>query len=134
MIEHVEAIKDLIPYTTYFVDVPTNPTYPYVLVWTSAGSPGTEPAVCGPGEDIDAVVGLTHVAGTPEGALIVAHATRAVMKPTVGPLRLDVPGHAAWLTFFDSQNVQVDRDVTIPSTNRHPAFVVDLYRLTSTPA
>lgn len=132
---HISAIRALIPaaYATYFVDVPDAPTYPYVLLWTSAGAPGLETPVCDTNRDLDAVLGVTHVATTPDGALIATERTRAVLQPGGGILRLSVPGRAAWLKRFDSRDVQVDRDVTLPASNRHPAFAVDLYRLTSTP-
>lgn len=133
---HIAAIKALIPsaYTVYFVDVPSAPTYPYVLLWTSAGSPGLEVSACGTNLDIDAVVGVTHVATNPDAALIVTSKVRAALQPNGRILPLTVAGRAAWLKFYDAQNVQVDRDVTLPGTNSHPAYAVDMYRLTSTPA
>src|SRR5690606_26571539 len=132
---HVAAIKALIPapYVTYFVDVPEAPTYPYVLLWTSAGAPGIETSLCDANRDLDASLGVTHVATSPEGALITTERIRGALQPGGGILRLNVPGRAAWLKRFDSRDVQVDRDVTLPAPNRHPAFAVDLYRLTSTP-
>lgn len=133
---HIAAIKALIPsaYTVYFVDVPDAPTYPYVLLWTSAGSPGVEANMCGANLDIDAVVGVTHVATSPDGVLAATAKTRPALQPGGRIKRLAVPDRAAWIEFYDAQNVQVDRDVTLPSSNRHPAYAVDLYRLTSTPA
>lgn len=135
MRSHIAAIRALIPtaYATYFVDVPEAPTYPYVLLWTSAGAPGIETPVCDTNRDLDAVIGITHVATTPDGALIATEQTRRVLQPGGGILRLNVPGRAAWLKRFDSRDVQVDRDVTLPASNRRPSFAVDLYRLTSAP-
>lgn len=135
MRSHIGTIKALIPapYVPYFVDVPDAPTYPYVLLWTSAGAPGLETSLCGTNRDLDAVLGVTHVATSPEGALIATERVRGALQPGGDILRLNVPGRAAWLKRFDSRDVQVDRDVTLPASNRHPAFAVDLYRLTSTP-
>ena len=132
---HIDAIKALIPtaYKVYFVDVPEAPVYPYVLLWTSAGSPGVEANLCGANADIDAVVGVTHVATSPDGVLAATSKTRAALQPNGRIKSLAVAGRAAWLKRYDAQAVQVDRDVTLPAPNRHPAFAVDLYRLTSTP-
>src|SRR5690606_29047775 len=68
---HVAAIKALIPapYTVYFVDVPAAPVYPYVLLWTSAGAPGLEASLCGTNVDLDAIVGVTHVAASTDSIL-----------------------------------------------------------------
>lgn len=133
---HVAAIKALIPapYTFYFVDVPAAPVYPYVLLWTSAGAPGLEVPLCGTNLDLDAIVGVTHVAASTDSILTVAAKVRAALQPAGQILSLSVPGRAAWLKFYDAQTVQVDRDVTLPAPNRHPAYAVDMYRLTSTPA
>lgn len=136
MRSHIDAIKALIPpaYKVYFVDVPEAPTYPYVLLWTSAGAPGLEESVCGTNADLDAVVGVTHVAVSPEAILAVVPKVRGALQPGDRIKRLNVAGRAAWLKRYDAQTVQVDRDVTLPAPNRHPAYAVDLYRLTSTPA
>ena len=133
---HIDAIRALIPstFTTYFVDVPTAPTYPYVLIWSSAGTPGMEQALTDERTDIDTQIGATMAAGTPEGVLIVQSAVRAVLMPGGKPKSLTVPGRVAVLRLEDSRPIAVDRDVTIPTTNRFPAYGVDLYRLISTPA
>lgn len=134
MIAEVAAIRALIPYTTYFVDVPTTPAYPYVLVWSGSGAPGVEQDVTDARTDIDTMVGVTAVAGTADGVLIVQAAVRAVLCPAGQPKSLTVPSRTAVLRLFDSQPVTVDTDVTITATGRHPAYGVDLYRLISVPA
>lgn len=107
---------------------------PYVLLWASAGVPVEERSECGPGGEFTDALGVTAVAGTPDGVWIVQEAVRGVLSPGGRTTRHDVDGDVMWLALFDSRAVQIDRDVTITGTNRHPAFGVDLYRLTSTPA
>lgn len=140
MLAHVRAIKALLAplgYDVYFGDavkrgtggmvVPL--TYPYLLLWTSAGLPGVEQAVDDVRLDIDGQVGVTAVATTADGVLIVQNRVRGVLAPGGRAVALTVPGRAAWLRLLDSRPVDIDRAITA-----HPAFSVDVYRLISTPA
>lgn len=118
--------------TNYYVDVPSSRTYPYALVWSSAGRGDIEAAVAESSAFSDDV-GVTVVAASPEGVLSVAGRVRAALAPFEAG-SVAVAGRVTWLNHYDSRPVQVDRDVTITATNRHPAFGVDMYRLVSTPA
>ena len=55
---------------------------------------------------------------------------RALLTPT-GVGSLTVTGRTVTLEHVEARAVQIDRDVTIPDTNRHPAYGVDLFRLVS---
>lgn len=128
---HIDAIKANLAtagHPVYFVAAPPSPVFPYFLVWSSAGDPATEVDVTGTSSDLDTVVGVTAVAGSPDGVLIMQALARAALSAP-----LQVVGRLCWLSLFDSQNVQVDRDVTLPGSTQHPAFGVDLYRLQSVP-
>lgn len=136
MREHVTALKAALAplgYPVHFVDVVGEPAYPYVLLWTSAGTPSTELPLCDTA-DIDDTVGVTGVGLSPEAVLAVLSRVRGVLSPSGRPVPLTVPGRAAWTRLRDSRTVQADRDVTVTGTNRHPFYGVDLYRLVSTPA
>ena len=108
----------------YFVDVPTEPTYPYHLVWSSGGNLALERPVSDSHADIDDLIGVTTVAGTPAGVLIAQANVRAVLD-LKSPV---VAGRTTILELVSSQPVQIDRDVKIPETNRSPAYAVDTYR------
>lgn len=130
---HFEAVRALLePFgkPVHIIDAPGSPTYPYVLLW---GSPGLLQAAEADGvqDDIDDLVGVTHVAATPEAALVVVDRVRSYL---MGARPVVEGRHVQPLRLFDSRNVEVDRDVTMPATNRHPAYAVDLYRLVSEPA
>jgi hypothetical protein len=127
-LEAVQALLDPLGYPVYFVDVPQVPTYPYVLLWSSAGHMVAE-AICDEQADLDDLLGVTFVAGTPAAALVVAAAVRRVLMDS----EPDVAGWSSLLRLFDSRPVQVDRDVTNPALNRHPAYGVDIYQYRSTP-
>lgn len=130
---HIDAIRVLLePYgkPVHFVDVPEAPTYPYVLLWTSAGRMVSD-EVCGKLDDLNDILGVTIVGATPDAVLVATPRVRSYLmdkQPQVANR------HVQPLRLFDSQNVDVDTDVTVPATNRHPAFAVDLYRLISEPA
>ncbi|MHA7132540.1 hypothetical protein [Oerskovia turbata] len=128
---HIDAIRVLLApagYPVHFIEVPDAPEYPYVLLWASGRM---EPdALCDEVEDLNDILGVTAVGLSAEGVLEVQRAIRPRLHDAAPP----VAGRSATLRYFDSQPVQVDRDVTIPASNRHPKFGVDLYRLRSVPA
>ena len=127
MREHVAAIEALLAplgYATYYVDVPTKPAAAYVLLWGSSGTPSGETTLGRP-DDLTDLLGVTCVAATGYGVLTV----RAQVRSVLDYAQPAVPGRFVELHLFDSQNTQVDRDVT-----PHVSYGVDLYRLTSVPA
>ena len=127
---HIDAILQLLaPADAYYVDVPAGAGYPYFLVWSTAGQPGSAPELAAVG-DLEDLIGITSVDTTPANALVTASAGRALLDGA----HPAVTGRQVTLTLVESQRVQVDRDYRIPGTNTHPAFAVDLYRLMSTPA
>ena len=130
---HIDAIQARLAgggVVSYFGDVPDLPVFPYVLLWSGAGRRRSE-TLCGTRDDLSDTLGVTMVAATAPGALIFSETVRALLDdwaPTV-------PGrHCDELRSYDSQPVVVDRNITLPDTDRHPAYIVDLYRLSSTPA
>lgn len=134
MIDHVAAIEAAFAaagLVSHFVDAP-GATPPYHLLWTGSGTVPAEASV-DPAGDFTDTLGVTSVAGTPKGALIAQREAREALAPFAAGSTV-VAGRIVWLTLYDSRSVQVDRDVTVTSTNRHPAYAVDMYRLVSVPA
>lgn len=121
-------------YPVYFVEVPSTATRPYVLLWAGAGAPGLEESVDGVRADIDAQVGVTCVGDTSEAALAVAAKVRTVLAPGGAHAIVSATGWRAVLRLTDSRPVTIDTDVTIPNTNRHPSYGVDLYRIVAIPS
>lgn len=129
---HIDAVKLLLTglgCPVAYVDAHGISAYPYVLLWSSAGQPGIESAVSAD-SDLSDLIGVTWVDTTPANALTLAAAGRALLAAT----RPTVTGRAVWLALESSEPAAVDRDITLPDTNRHPAYVVDRYRLISTAA
>ena len=112
----------------------TVPTPPYLIVWSSAGGAGRDPSIGGACGSMSDTVGVTCVAGTEEGAIILGTSVREDLTPGFGPGSLAVPGRHVTLTHSQSRPVQVDRDVRITNTNTHPAYVVERFGLDSQPA
>lgn len=131
---HVDAIKALLAplsYGIYFVDVTVdNPAIPYNLIWCSSGVPFDD-SLCGSGSDLSERVNITSVAGTTEGVLILQALVRGVLA---GKIPTVTGRHVEPLKLIESQPIAVDRAVTLTDPNRHPAYGVDTYRLSSTPA
>jgi hypothetical protein len=129
LIDAIKALLAPLGYPVYYVDAPDHPAMPYVLLWGSSGVPSPEQAIAGPSDLTDSL-GVTTVAATPEAVLIV----RARIRTVLDGARPTVAGSLVWLNLTDSRPTAVDRDVTDPATNRHPAYGVDMYRLVSVPA
>lgn len=117
---------------TYFVDVPDDRAFPYYLLWGPGGAPGDDRPLSSDLDDISLVLGVTSAAASPEGVLTVQRAGRALIAPN-GAGELETATWHVWLRLFDSRPVEVDRQETVDGTTLHPAFGVDLYRLTATP-
>lgn len=110
-----------------------------------AGTPMPYASLSAPGHDVpddeahapsgdraaDVRVLVTH---TSESNVYVAlDKIRADLAPDDMPSRLSVAGRHAVVDFVRSEFVATDRDVTYGTTNRHPGFGVDTYRVTSQP-
>ena len=132
---HMEAVKAMLEplgRDVYLVDVPEGSTlrYPYIILWSTTGRMISE-TLCGTQSDLDDLLGVTCVGMSPEAVWSVSSLPRGLLLDEAP----NVEGrHVAELRLYDTQSVQADRDVTLPNTNRHPYFGVDLYALRSTPA
>lgn len=130
----MEAMKARLETTgrqVYLVDVPpgVTPAYPYYLIWSTTGSEETS-SLDDEDEYLDDRVGVTNVGLTPEAVWSAAKKSRSLLVDHA----LAVEGHKVEpFRRPEARDVQADRDVTLPNTNRHPYFGVDLYRLVSQP-
>jgi len=121
-------ITDQVGCGTYFIEVDDEqPAYPYVLLWTSAGS--LESNTLDGSRDLWDRLGVTMVHTTSNNVLVLAQKVRAALTGFI-------PQSDTWLVEtlrppFDSQPIDRDRDVSIPGVG-YPSFAVDLYRLAGT--
>lgn len=131
--EHIAAVIALIPTdvaTLYDGQVPTEPTFPYNVYWSTGGA---RPSVSQAAEmsQFDASLYVTTVAATAESARIIQSSVRAALlgvRPVVG-------GRSCWmLSISYSEPIRQDTDVTLPGSNLHPMYGVDVWRLASVPA
>lgn len=126
---HIEAIKAAIEaqVPTYYVDVPDNASYPYVLLWGTPGDPGIEASIEGD-TDMSDLLGVTVADTTPENVLHTVGIVRGILTG----LRPAVTGRQVWLVFKYSNTVQPDKSITLPETNSHPFYAVDRWQLIDT--
>lgn len=129
---HIAGIKALLSdygHPVYFGDVPAAPSYPYVLLWSGLGRMRSD-EFCGARDDLNDLIGVTTVAETPDAALVAGARVRSYL---LGASPIVAGRFVQPLSLHDSQQVVVDRDVKLPATDRHPAYVVDLFRIISEP-
>ena len=133
MIGELDAIRAALEaqgWPVFYVDAPTHPeVFPYVVLGSSSGRL-FGPALCAELTDLDDLVRVMVVALTPEAVVV----TQALVRPVLHNTHPPVDGRSVTVRLLGSEPVGVDRDMTIPPTNLHPAFGVDIYRLTSVPA
>lgn len=128
---HVDAVKTLLTaggITSYWVDVPDSPTYPYALLWGPVWGSSAEVPLSGDDTDMDRSLMVTSVAGNPDLVLTFAERVKTILHKSRPP----VPDWVSDLRYVRSETADVDRQVTLPNSNRHPAFSVDTYRYRST--
>jgi len=135
VIAHLQAVQALlVPQgrPVHLIDATGETPYPYFLVWPSTGAPGADGAL-DQNADLSFLIGVTGVGETVDSAGIVSRNAKALLGPSK-PIPLVVPGRKAWIRWEGLASANVDRDVTITGTNRHPAFEAHLYQVESIPA
>jgi hypothetical protein len=135
VIAHLNAVKALLVpegRPVHVLDATGETSYPYFLVWPSTGAPGPDGAL-DQNADLSFLIGVTAVGATVDSAGIVARNGKARLGPSK-PVPLVVAGRLAWIRWEGLATANVDRDVTLPGSNTHPAFEAHLYRVESAPA
>jgi hypothetical protein len=131
--EHYDAVKALLPpaVRVYMWNVPSAPTYPYVVLWGDLGeesSGGPDGDTLGDVPDVLSLrIRATYVGLTGDSLLITARNARAALSRKIPA----VPG---WRTNPLRQAVlmdaQTDTDVTLTGGG-NPVFAVDEFALVS---
>lgn len=133
MIGELDAIRAALEaegWPTFYVDAPAHPeVFPYLVLGSSSGRM-FGPALCADLTDLDDLLRVMAVGTTPESVVVTQDRVRATLHNTHPP----VEGRAVTVRLLGSEPVAVDRDMTVAPTNLHPAYGVDIYRLTSVPA
>lgn len=126
----VLQVEDATGASAFFASPPKadHPSFPYVLLWTSAG--GLVHNVLGGVRDLQDRLGVTAVHTTPSNVLVLMQRVRDALvgfRPVSDTWAVE-----SLRPPFDSQPVQVDRDVSFPNVG-FPHWCVDLYRLDGVP-
>ena len=131
--EHYAAVKALIPSTVnvYMWSVPDSPSYPYVVLWGSAGdesSGGVDGDSLTDRQDVLSLnIRATYAGVNGDSMLIVCRNVRAALNrktPTVAGWK---PGKLRQSALMDGQ---ADLSVTF-SSGAHPVYAVDEFSLVS---
>lgn len=126
MFSELVVLLESLGWSVYDTDVPEQPRYPYIVVWGGDARPHVESPLASKVLGVQDRVGVTYAAGTPQGARMVCVAAREVLQPQGFPVT--VAGYT--LKLADHQPAQVDRDVKMTATDRHPAYAVDIFEAT----
>lgn len=109
------------------------PPVPY-LVLRGAWDSGDEIPLSDSTTTLDTEVRVTATATTAEGAGVVLDRVRALLSPRSDWTSVPMEG---WVVQVKRARAEiepdVDMDLRLPGSNRHPGFGVDSYRLHSTP-
>lgn len=130
---HLDAVKARL--------TPTAPTHlvwatgvaPYYVLTSPSWNPSDERNVATQDDTLDATVRVKAVTGTADGVLKMLELARAELSPGLDSSPLAVAGRSATIRFVRSEFVDVDQDVTLTDSNRHPFVGVDTYRIVSQP-
>lgn len=99
---------------------------PFVSVWGSPARRDRDPAVGG-SDGFSGQLGVTFTAELSDVATAMCDAGVQVLTPRFLPAHLTIPGLFVQLEWFDTRAAQVDRAVTLPGSDTHPAFCVALF-------
>lgn len=108
---------------------------PFVVLWGATGVGDGDESVSGPCGAWTAPAGVTCTGQDSEAALTLLEAVRDVIAPGMSPTVLPgVAGRHVVVDLTDARAVQVDRTVTLTTTDTHPAYGVLLIDIHSSPA
>ena len=133
---HLDAVKARVESlgVATFIGWAYDPPARYVILGPVTWDGSDELPLCGPEDVLDETFRVKAVAGTTvDGALILLGLIRDELSPGLRWEPLYVPGRAAEVKFWRFERAAVDQSTTTTSTDRHPAFGVDTYRLMSQP-
>lgn len=133
-LDHYRAVVGLLsglPWTFYDKgQVPDKPTFPYYVLYVSTPDEDVT-KLCGTTDTGTFSFRVTSVGLTVEAVLTVTDAVR----DRVLDVRPDVAGRSCNpIRKVSGRPVQVDRDVTLPDSDRHPMYAVDDFEFLSVPA
>lgn len=121
-------------YPVYVVWVPSPVPAQYVVLGGRGWESPDDLPLCSTSGTLDTDVRIKAVTGTPEGVFTMLARIRGVLSPNLTETTLPLTGRSVSIRFVRSEFVDVDTDTTITGTNRHPAFGVDTYHITSQPS
>lgn len=107
---------------------------PFTVVWGSPGLRDSDESAAGSCGAFSAPFGVTCTGQDTRAALDLARLVRELLWPDQAPAVVEgVSDRHVTVDLYDARAVQVDRTVTLTTTNTHPAYVVLLGDIHSQP-
>lgn len=138
MLAHMQALSaslEPLGYPVHHIYAPSDAlsSLPYLILESAAWGDAIDLPVCGASDSLHDRLRVKAVAANPDAVMTVLGRVRSLWSPSRTWTTIPTPGRLAQIQFTRSEAVYVDRDVTLPGTNRHPALGVDSYTLDSQP-
>lgn len=138
MLAHMQALSaslEPLGYPVYRIYAPSDAlsSLPYLILESGAWGEAIDLPVCGASDSLHDRLRVKAVAANPDAVMTVLGRVRSLWSPSRTWTTIPMSGRLAQIQFTRSEAVYVDRDVTLPGTNRHPALGVDSYTLDSQP-
>jgi hypothetical protein len=130
---HLDAVKARLSPTAATHLIWATGAHPYYVLTSTGADLSDEDNVATQRDTLDALVRVKAVTGTADGVLKMLDLARAELSPGMDSSPLVVAGRSATIRFVRSEFVDVDEDVTLTATDRHPFVGVDTYRIVSQP-
>lgn len=142
MREHLKALAEVLeplgyPVHLYYAhplgdDPDEVPPVPYLVLGAAWGY-GEEIPVCATTASLDTTATVTCAASTAEGADVVAERVATLLSPGGAWQRVPLAGRTFEARATGFTQAEVDRDLRLPNSNRHPGVAHVLLRLHSEP-
>lgn len=138
MLAHMQALSaslEPLGYPVYHIYAPSDAlsSLPYLILESGAWGEAIDLPVCGASDSLHDRLRVKAVAANPDAVMTVLGRVRSLWSPSRTWTTIPMDARVLQVQFTRSEAVYVDRDVTLPGTNRHPALGVDSYTLDSQP-
>lgn len=138
MLAHLKALStslEPLGYPVYRIYAPPDAldSLPYLILESGAWGEAIDLPVCGESDSLHDRLRVKAVGANSDAVMIALGRVRGLWSPSRAWTTVPMDARVLQVQFTRSEAVYVDRDVTLPGTNRHPGIGVDTYTLDSQP-
>jgi hypothetical protein len=134
-LEALEASLEPLGYPVHRIYAPDDALneLPYLILEAAAWGDTIDMPVCGESDSLHDRVRVKAVGTNTDAVMKTLRRVRVLWSPSRSWTTVPMAGRVLQVKFRRSEFVDVDRDVTLPSSNRHPGIGVDTYTIDSQP-